>query len=146
MMSVKTGGRAASGAHWTIQWWCARDSQKEPSARSAAVPWDTRSAAAEKVSFKQFCLKPYLKERYIVTMRTVIERLVGEALTRRIPETVPRDICIKKMAGKVSVLTGMRQLVGHRSVFRPCASCWPRGWRAGAAISGFGDDRLAHVR
>ena len=42
-------------------------------------------------------------------MRTVIERLVGEALTRRIPETVPRDVRVKKMPGKVSVLTGMRR-------------------------------------
>jgi len=36
-------------------------------------------------------------------MIAMIEQLVGEALTRRIPQMVPRDMRVKRMPGKVSV-------------------------------------------
>ncbi|HHU14137.1 MAG TPA: ATP-binding protein [Lentisphaerae bacterium] len=80
-------------------------------------------------------------------MRTVIERLVGEALTRRIPETVPRDICIKKMAGKVSVLTGMRRTGKTSLCFQTMRELLAAGVaRERLLYLNFEDDRLAHVR
>lgn len=42
-------------------------------------------------------------------MKAVLQQLVAEALTRGIPEGVPRDCRVRRMAGKVSVLAGMRR-------------------------------------
>jgi len=58
-------------------------------------------------------------------MRMIIEQLIGEALTRRIPETVPRDVCVRRMPGKVSVLTGMRRTGKTSLCFQAMRSLHP---------------------
>lgn len=80
-------------------------------------------------------------------MRTVIERLVGEALTRRIPETVPRDVRVRHMPGKVSVLTGMRRTGKTSLCFQSMRALLAAGVpRERLLYLNFEDDRLAGVR
>ncbi len=80
-------------------------------------------------------------------MRTIIERLVGEALTRRIPETVPRNVRVKKMPGKVSVLTGMRRSGKTSLCFQTMQGLLASGVpRERLLYLNFEDDRLAEVR
>ena len=67
-------------------------------------------------------------------MRSVIERLVGEALTRRMP-------------GKVSVLTGMRRTGKTSLYFQTMRGLLASGVaRERLLYLNFEDDRLAEVR
>lgn len=77
----------------------------------------------------------------------MIERLVGEALTRRIPETVPRDVRVRQMPGKVSVLTGMRRTGKTSLCFQTMQTLLASGVpRERLLYLNFEDDRLANVR
>jgi len=77
----------------------------------------------------------------------MIEQLVGEALTRRIPQTVPRDVRVKRMQGKVSVLTGMRRTGKTSLCFQTMNGLLASGVpRERLLYLNFEDDRLAEVR
>lgn len=80
-------------------------------------------------------------------MRAMIEQLVGEALTRRIPQMVPRDVRVKRMPGKVSVLTGMRRTGKTSLCFQTMNGLLASGVpRERLLYLNFEDDRLAEVR
>ena len=45
----------------------------------------------------------------LIGMKTTIEQLVHESFARKIPEGIARDVRVKRMPGKASVLVGMRR-------------------------------------
>lgn len=80
-------------------------------------------------------------------MKTVIEHLVAEALVRKIPPTVPRDIIVRRMPGKASVLTGMRRTGKTFLCFQDMAERLASGVpRERMLYLNFEDDRLADLR
>lgn len=80
-------------------------------------------------------------------MKNVIERLVGEALARRIPEVAPRDVRVRRLPGKVSVLTGMRRTGKTSLCFQTMRDLLASGIpRERLLYLNFEDDRLAEVR
>lgn len=80
-------------------------------------------------------------------MKTVLERLVGEALVRQIPSTVPRDVQVRRLSGKASVLTGMRRTGKTSLCFQDMSERISSGVpRERLLYLNFEDDRLADVR
>ncbi len=80
-------------------------------------------------------------------MKQVLERLVNEALSRRIPEVVPRDVRVRRLSGKVSVLTGMRRTGKTSLCFQKMRELLASGIpRERLLYINFEDDRLAEVR
>ncbi len=80
-------------------------------------------------------------------MKSVIERLVAESLTRAIPEVVPRDVRVRRMEGKVSVLAGMRRAGKTSLCFQRMRELLASGiGRERLLYLNFEDDRLADVR
>lgn len=80
-------------------------------------------------------------------MKTVFERLVAEALTRQIPAVVPRDVSVRRMTGKATVLVGMRRTgktcLCFQRIKELLAADVPR---ERLLYLNFEDDRLANVR
>lgn len=72
--------------------------------------------------------------------------LVSEAVTRNIPKGVPRELAIKKMPGKVSILTGMRRTGKTWLCFQTMHSLLAAGVeRERLLYLNFEDDRLADL-
>jgi predicted AAA+ superfamily ATPase len=79
-------------------------------------------------------------------MRKVIEMLVGEAVTRDIPQVVPRQISIQYMPGKAAVLIGMRRTGKTWLCFQTMRSLMASGVaREKLLYLNFEDDRLANL-
>lgn len=92
-------------------------------------------------------MKPVLPRGYYCGMRTVIERLVAEAMDRRIPDVIQRDLSVRRMNGKVSVLTGMRRTGKTSLCFQMMHELLADGVpRERLLYLNFEDDRLAEVR
>lgn len=80
-------------------------------------------------------------------MKTIIEQLVHEWFARRIPDGIQRDIRIRKMPGKASVLVGMRRTGKTWLCFQQIRELLAKGVpRERMLYINFEDDRLSGLQ